>query len=434
MAMTKRQRQRQRQREKARGPVVKGAAKRERRERRKEFEELVVARERKQRRLVALLLAGIAGLVVASLFFSPGVPDTQAGRANLLLVFLTGITAGGLTCLAVQGGLLASAVASREEGDLDEVRRRYISGELETPVLPRHDAHPVLWFLGAKSTTYMLLGAGLGSLGNVIQPSPTARAFLQIFTALFMLATALHLLKVHPIFRYVILQPPRFITRRIRRTSKSGKAFAPAALGAMTVFIPCGVTQAMMILAINSGSAFVGAATLFTFTLATSPLFFLFGYFATKLGDIMHSRFTKVAAIGIAAISLLTFDAGLRLANSPITIASMVRSVVPGGEAVSAAAATSVSDGVQEARIAAGPRGYSPGAVSIAAGEPARLVFTDAGGGCTLSLVFLGKLLPIRGERTIDLPPQPPGEIRYSCAMGMYGGKIVVVDSKKVPA
>lgn len=432
MATTKQQGEPQTHREKARGYAAKGAAKRERRERGKEFDSLVLAQERKQRRHVALLLVGTAGLVVASASFSPGLPDTQAGRANLLLVFLTGITAGGLTCLAVQGGLLTTAVASREGGDLDEVRRRYISGELETPTLPRHDAHPVLWFLGAKITTYTLLGAGLGSLGEVIQPSPTARAFLQIFTALFMLATALHLLKVHPIFRYVILQPPRFITRRIRRTAKGGGAFAPASLGAMTVFIPCGVTQAMMILAINSGNAFVGAATLFTFTLATSPLFFLLGYFATKLGDIMHSRFTKVAAIGIAAISLLTLDAGLRLANSPITIASTVRSVFSADSAPVTAA--SASDGVQEARIAAGPRGYSPSAVSIAAGEPARLVFTDAGGGCTLSLAFQGEILPIRGERTIDLPPQRPGNIRYSCAMGMYGGTIAVIDAKKVPA
>jgi hypothetical protein len=37
--------------------------------------------------------------------------------ANLAVVFLTGLTTGGLSCLAVQGGLLASSVAHQAEKD-----------------------------------------------------------------------------------------------------------------------------------------------------------------------------------------------------------------------------------------------------------------------------------------------------------------------------
>ncbi len=428
MARTKKQREHLKRRRQHRPTSEQKAAKHERRERSRRLETLIAERERKQRRLIAFLLVGIAAVVVITAWFSPAVPESEKGRLNLLLVFVTGITAGGLSCLAVQGGLLATAVAQREDSDLDALRLRYIAGEVDEPRLPGHSPKPVVWFLGSKVATYTLLGAALGSMGGLVQPSPTARAFIQIFTALFMLATALHLLRVHPIFRYVVLQPPRFITRRIRRQAKGGGAFAPASLGAMTVFLPCGVTQAMMILAINSGSPVTGAATLFTFTLATSPLFFMLGFFATKLGDIMHSRFTKLAAIGIGAIALLTLDAGLRLANSPVTFASIKNSVVAAAKPVPAATA---SDGTQEARIQAGPRGYSPGRVAIAAGKPARLVFVDAGGGCTLSLVFEGELVQIEGETVVDVPPRDPGEIRYTCGMGMYGGTIAIVDEKE---
>lgn len=407
------------------------ALKHERRERRDRFDELVATRDRRQRQIVAACLIGIAVLVVVAARFSPAVPDAQAGRANLLLVFLTGLTAGGLSCLAVQGGLLATAVTTREDTDLDTLKERYVSGESEDLTIPRHDAKPVVWFLIAKVAAYTLLGVALGWLGNAIQPSPAGRGYLQIFTALFMVATALHLLRVHPIFRYVIIQPPRFITRRIRKEARSGSAFAPATLGAMTVFLPCGVTQAMMILAINSGSPLVGGTTLLVFTLATAPLFFMLGYFATKVGDIMQSRFTKVAAVGIALIALLTLDAGLRLTNSPVTLSSIKNSLFAEAEAV---AATVGSDGVQEVRIDAGRGGYSPSRVSIAAGEPARLIFADAGGGCTLSLVFQGQLYSVTGETTIDLPPQQVGEIRYSCAMGMYGGTVAIVDGKETSA
>ncbi len=293
------------------------AARRERRARAERFDELVAERERRQRHVVAASLVGIAALVVLSALFSPGLPGSDAGKVNLVLVAVTGITAGGLSCLAVQGGLLATAVTQREGNDLDEARQRYVSGAVDEPRFTPHDGKPVLWFLASKTVAYTLLGAGLGALGTLIQPSPVARGFFQIFTALFMLATALHLLRVHPIFRYVVLQPPAFITRRIRKEAKSGSAFAPATLGAMTVFLPCGVTQAMMVLAVNSGNPVLGAAILFTFTIATAPLFFMLGYFATKLGDIMQSRFTKFAAIAIAAIALLTLDSGLRLLTHP---------------------------------------------------------------------------------------------------------------------
>ena len=400
---------------------------RQRRDRRRQFDALIAQRERKQRRVVAILLVGIAAVILISARFSPAVPASETGRVNLLLVLLTGVTAGGLSCLAVQGGLLATAVSQKGDSDLEELRLAYVSGELEEPRLPRHDTKPVLWFLAAKITVYTLLGAGLGALGDLIQLSPSARAVIQILTALFMLATALHLLRVHPIFRYVVLQPPRFITRRIRRHAKSGSAFAPASLGAMTVLLPCGVTQAMMALSISSGSPLIGAATMFTFTLATSPLFFMLGYFATKLGDIVQTRFAKFAGIAIAAIALLTFDAGLRLAGSPLTFASVKDSIFSDAAPVAARAR---GDGVQEARIEAGPGGYSPSTVSISAGVPARLVFVDAGGRCTLSLVFEGQQYSIAGATTIELPPQPPGEIRYSCAMGMYGGRVSIVDQE----
>lgn len=69
---------------------------------------------------------------------------------------------------------------------------------------------------------------------------------MQTVAVIFMVGTALNMLNVHPIFRYFIIPPPRFITRKIRNQSKSQDVFAPALLGAFTVFIPCGATQAMM--------------------------------------------------------------------------------------------------------------------------------------------------------------------------------------------
>jgi len=373
----------------------------------------------RSRLIIAGSLVGFAALVIVGMIVRPSESSLDGGT-NLLLVIVTGITAGGLSCLAVQGGLLATAVAQREELQIRDRLQRQAS--------LRHNAAPVLWFLGAKLIVYTALGALLGGLGSLLQPTPTAQGAIQLAVALFMVATALHLLNVHPIFRFVVIQPPRFITRRIRNRAKSADAFAPAILGAATVFLPCGVTQAMELLAIQSGSPALGAAIMFAFVLGTSPVFFLLGYFATTLGETLRARFFKLAAIPILILGLTSFNAAMTLLDTSFTFDAAREALASGGGPPTPSVVA--ADGVQEVRIKAGGGGYSPGKVSIRAGEPARVIFvTDGSAGCTRALVFMGQsgVLPQSGETPIDLPAQEPGTIRYTCGMGMYSGSIEVV-------
>lgn len=79
---------------------------------------------------------------------------------------------------------------------------------------------------------------------------------MQFAAGLYMIAVALNLLNIHPIFRYAVIQPPKFLTRRVRNQSKSKELFAPALLGLMTILIPCGTTLAIEALAISTSSPF----------------------------------------------------------------------------------------------------------------------------------------------------------------------------------
>ena len=379
---------------------------------RAEREALERRRQSQARRITAgAALLALAALLAAATFVGPDLPGPQAKSVSLIVVLGIGLTAGGLSCLAVQGGLLTIAVSGERK------ERQALEG----------NAAPIVWFLGAKLAAYTLMGALLGALGSLVQPSPGLRAVILGLTALFMIATALHFLNVHPIFRYAIIQPPQFLLRRVRRTARAGGAFAPALLGFMTVFLPCGVTQAMQLVAINSGSPALGAATMFAFVLGTAPLFFSFGYFATTLSDAMHTRFLKVAGIAIVFVALFTLDGALKLGGAPVTFAKVKEALFTPAPAVDA---TTGADGVQVARISAGAGGYTPGHVRIESGKPARLLFGgDDVGGCALSLVFEGRQYYLeRGKNTaIELPPQDPGTIEYTCTMGMYGGQIEVV-------
>lgn len=353
---------------------------------------------------------------------------------NLWTVFATGLFTGGLTCLAVQGGLLASTIAQREGQRLEEDTKHTGS------------ALPILFFLGAKLVAYTILGFLLGALGSVFQLSLTASIVMQFVVIVFMLGTAGNLLNIHPIFRYFVIQPPRFLTRLVRNQAKSTRflpagrqVFAPAILGAFTVFIPCGTTQAMIALAIASGNPITGALILSVFVLGTSPVFFILGYFATKLGDAMHQRFLQIAAYAIILIALYNLDGALALSGSPFTFKAALTEVyctlsycdntvaIADGGQVAAALA-------QETTINIESSGYNPAQLAIKAGSQVTLKLVNTGGGgCTSAFTIpklgLRKIVPIGSSDTLTFtaPNEPGGELAFMCSMGMFRGVFKLV-------
>jgi sulfite exporter TauE/SafE len=346
---------------------------------------------------------------------------------NLWLIFLTGLTTGGLTCLAVQGGLLATAMTRQASATAPTSRR----GRQAAPgVTIAQDPWPVAAFLAAKLLAYTVLGFLLGWLGAAVQITPTVQAIMQIIAGLFMLATALNMLNVHPIFRYAAIQPPRALTRLVRNQAQSEKVFAPALLGLMTVFIPCGTTQAMMVLAVSSASPLLGALILFAFVLGTSPTFFVLGFAMTRLRGRVQRAFTALTAVLVLALGFIAIDSGLKLAGSPLApsaiAASLFRPDTAGG-------AVTETEGVQEVTINVTDRGYTPNVFTVRSGEPLRVrLVTDNTYGCARAFVIpalnVQRLLPPTGVEVLELPAMPPGRLDFTCSMGMYGGVITIVE------
>ena len=350
------------------------------------------------------------------------------GNTSLVGIFLTGLITGGLTCMAVQGGLLAATIAQREEARLKE---KVKSGS----------ALPIIAFLIAKLVAYTVLGLLLGWLGSAFQLSLTARTILQFAVAIFMIGTAFNILNVHPIFRYFVIQPPRFLTRLVRKQSKSNDVFAPAILGAFTVFIPCGTTQAMMALAIASGSPLYGAAILFAFILGTSPVFFILGYFATKLGDAMHQKFMKFAAFAIIILAIFNANNALALTGSNFTLDNLGKGFFctvsycndSPVQTVAAANNQDTSQAVSNPNIEIASTGYNPDNLTIKAGSSVTLHLKNTGGqGCTQAFTIpslgIQKVVPMGNSDTIAFTaPSKPGDLPFMCSMGMYRGVMHVI-------
>lgn len=360
---------------------------------------------------------------------------------NLWVIFLTGLTTGGLTCLAVQGGLLATTLtkqvatpsASRHTKRRSKKHSRSKNNEVLTGIQITQNLWPVVYFMSAKLLAYTLLGFVLGALGSVIQITPVMRAVMQMLAGLFMVATALNMFNVHPIFRYAVIQPPKALTRLVRNQAKSQEVFAPAMLGLMTILIPCGTTQAMELLAITSGSPILGALIMFVFVLGTSPTFAVLGFLATRMRGKYQPIFAIAAAVAILFLGIVSLDGGLNLLGSPLAPGRILASLTQ-PRTVSASpgiAQANVVDGVQELTILAENYGYSPNYWSAQSGQPIRIrLVTNNSYGCTRAFVIpsmgIQEILPETGEALINLPAPQPGTIYFTCGMGMYNGAIVI--------
>jgi len=332
--------------------------------------------------------------------------------------------------------LLASWLAHQIEQDYVEAaayRRAHKRSKTELPTRSS-SALPIFLFLVAKVVAYTLLGALLGLLGSYLTLSPATRAFLMIAIGIFMVGNALRMFNVHPIFRYFSIEPPKFITRYIRRTAKGTDTFTPLFLGALTVFIPCGVTQAMMAAALGTGSVAMGAALMFAFTLGTSPVFFVIAYLTTELGARLEKMFMRFVAVVILFLGLFTTNSGLNLIGSPLSLQNLSRSLFPSTNG-SASAASAQTDSSASANgdpvLYVQNGGYFPRTVSAPAGKDFNLnLVTQKTYSCTRDFVIpelnFYQLLPDTGTVQVNIPAQPKGTVMYfTCSMGMYTGQIV---------
>jgi uncharacterized protein len=346
-----------------------------------------------------------------------------------MVAFITGLTTGGLSCLAVQGGLLASSISNQFEQDMVGATTKGNKRSKNTAAKSSmHHALPIILFLLAKLIAYTLLGFLLGALGSVLSLNSTVRAILLVAIGIFMIGNGLRMLNVHPIFRYFVIEPPAFIKRYIRRKSKGETDFfTPIFMGALTVFIPCGVTQAMMAVALATGSPIQGAGIMFAFILGTSPVFFAVAYMATELGSKAEQVFMRFVAVVILIMGLFSIDTGLTLMGNPYSVSNLVQS----RNAASVATLAPLASMDNNLTLAAKNNGYFPGTLYARAGVPVRLnVVTNKTNSCSRAFVIpaLGveTLLPGTGTVPISIPPQEAGTVlRFTCSMGMYTGQIV---------
>jgi sulfite exporter TauE/SafE len=337
---------------------------------------------------------------------------------QIWLAFLTGLTTGGISCIAVQGGLLASSLSNQTEKEITNHQK----------------ITHVTIFLIAKIVSYTILGFLLGAIGSALIISSPLQAWMHIGIGIFMILTAARLLDIHPVFRYFVIQPPRAIYKIMKNEAKNKSMFTPALLGAMTVLIPCGVTQAMMVLAVGTRSSILGALILCAFVIGTSPVFFTIGLATQEL--MKKKSFMYIASFVIVILGILSINSGQTIRGSSQTLQNYFTVIKTTFSDTIASTPNDLAkvdnQGKQIVTIDATSNGYSSQVKTLKVGIPVKLTLASHNvQSCARSFLIpsvgISKILPENGAIEIEFTPTKTGTLAYTCGMGMYSGSFTVI-------
>ena len=367
--------------------------------------------------------AGAAGVVLLGLVIvaqQAGLGDVAGAAGDLstgglAVALLLGLAAGVSTCMALVGGLVLGLSASFQAGRPSAAAR---AGAIRPPLV----------FVTGRVAGYAMLGAALGSVGASITMPPQVTAVLMLGVAVVMTLIGTRLTGLFPRLAGWSPTLPMGPWGRLGPGGESsGGAYSDARaaiLGALSFFLPCGFTQAVQIFALSTGSPAYAAALLGTFAVGTAPgLLALAG-----LPVIVPARAKPVLlrCVGVVVLmfAMLNASAGLRLSGISIALASSAETarVDPG---------ILGADGVERLTTFQDAGGYRPSDIAIYAGYPVEwTVVSSSTSTCAASIFAPGVDIRAslhKGPNTFSLPPLPPGVLRYTCAMGMYGAQITVV-------
>jgi len=208
----------------------------------------------------------------------------------------------------------------------------------------------------------------------------------------------------------------------MRNQAQAKSFFTPAFLGILTILIPCGVTQAMMLYAIGTSNPLWGAGIMFAFVLGTSPVFFAIGIAS---GELFKKRaFNYIAALFIFAIGIISINSGQILRGSVHTLQNYYKAILGTSQ-------TSKVGNVVNIEIT--NRGYKADVNTLKLGVPVKLILnakgvTSCARAFTIPELNYFKILPASGTETIEFTPTKLGNLTYTCSMGMYSGSFNVIE------
>ena len=342
------------------------------------------------------------------------IPSVNSTSYALPVVLLLGLTAGFSTCMALVGGLVLGISA------------RYREKHPENTGLASFQPH--IYFNLGRIIGFGVLGGILGSLGSLFRISPTIDGLIIIAVSLVMVVVGVQLTEVSPVVNNYKVTLPKWLSRIIpvdRAGSSAYSHLKTFLAGTATFFLPCGFTQAMQLVAVTSGDFVTGALVMSVFAIGTTPGLLLIGTITSFANGVWGRKLFRFLGVLVVILALFNVSNAMNLIGvklPSINFSSTSKTVAP--------AESKIENGTQTVTMTVNDYGYQPNKFVVKKGIPVKWVITvDNQGSCANYIIMqqmnVQKLLR-SGENTIEFTPTDVGQLKFSCAMGMYNGEFEV--------
>ena len=218
--------------------------------------------------------------------------------ASFFVLLTTGLLTGLSHCVGMCGPLVGAFA----------MRRRAERQEVSTPL--------VLFQMG-RLTTYVLMGAVLGTTGYFLASIIRDwQGIISLSLGLLLALMGLSLLGLLPVQHWLTsVALTRTVSGWMKRLTNSSHPAAPFGLGLANGLLPCGPIYAMSLLAATSGNPLKGATIMLIFGLGTLPAMLGMGLSISHLSLRVRSGLYRVAAILVVIVGVQLALRGLALSG-----------------------------------------------------------------------------------------------------------------------
>ena len=230
---------------------------------------------------------------------------------DLILIVSTAFLGSFGHCLGMCGGIVVA----------------YSSSKIDDKSTKTQQTISHLAYNFGRVTTYALIGAVFGLLGQAIAFTPTTKGVLFLLTGLLMLLAGLSLLgKLDFLTKLEFsLSKYTWYQKRFKALLSSKSLGSFYLLGILNGIIPCGLVYSFAIMAASTASPLWGAIVMASFGLATIPALFFLG-FVTKFlqqGSLRGSMM-KLASLLVVLYGLFTMYKGYNFVAHPNEMQKML--------------------------------------------------------------------------------------------------------------
>ena len=340
------------------------------------------------------------------------------GNLNLLTVLFLGLVASISTCMATSGALFLST--------LDNAKSKIQNPNDKSNPKSKYNSNfsKAVAFSVGRIISYSIFGFFAGLIGSVIIINFKFGSVLTLLAAIFMILLGLDMLKIISFIAIIPFRVSSNIFRKLEHTLIKDPHKSAFFLGAITYFLPCGFTQATQVYALGLASPWQSALTMAVFALGTAPAILLIGHLRGLLKSTIYQSFMKVMAIGVLILGLYYTANFLSIYGVNLGFNQINKR--------DSSTNLKVENGKQIINMDVVSSGYVPNYFIVKKGIPIKWIVNGKNVfGCQGYFVVpsLGIQKALNeGENIFEFTPEESGFVNFSCGMGMYRGRIEVVD------